>query len=373
MGSVYQRRSDGRWVASVTLPGGRRAHRYADDEDAAEAERAELLRLLEVGAPTRKQRLGDFLEGWLRDIKGAVRPSTWRHYDNIVTNHLVPDLGGIAIGRLTPAMVNDYLQHKTRSLSARTVRHHRAVLRNALTAASAAGVVTRNASALAKPPRVAKSPPVKALTAAQVRTLLDGTSGDRLHALYVLAATTGLRQAELLGLAWDDVDWSRRAITVRQALQRVEGEWVFVEPKTENANRRVPLPDEALTALRAHRAAMTAERTSDWRYFGLVFVTERGNPIHGPNLLPPFRAHLARLGLPRITWHGLRHSTASVLISAGVPLPVVSRILGHSTIRVTMDVYGHLADDVLREAAAGMDRALARRPAVKRAVRRRSR
>lgn len=366
-GSVYQRR-DGRWAATVTVRPGHRVTRYGDTEDDAEAHRVELIRLREWGASTKKLRLADFLPAWLDDVRPTVRWSTHRHYRNIVNSHLVPRLGKVTVAGLTPTMVAGYLREVERDLSPRTVRHHRAVLRNALNAAMKQGLVTRNAAALAKPPRLARRPDVQALTVDQARSLIDGTTGDRLHALYVLALMTGLRQGELLGLSWDDVDWKRRRIRVAQTLQRQDGAWVFTEPKTDRSNRWVPLVSEAYEALDDHRDAMARERTPDWRYFGLVFVTESGNPIHGPNLLAEFYEHLDRLGLPRIPWHGLRHSTASVLLAAGVPMALVSWLLGHATVRLTVDTYSHLEDAMVDTVREAMETAYRKPPAVNGAV-----
>lgn len=367
-GSVYQRK-DGRWAATVTIRPGKRVTRYAEDPDAAEAQRLELVRLREWGAATKKLKLADFLRAWLADVRGTVRWSTHRHYANIVDNHLVPELGKVAVSALTPTMVGAYLRDmEAQRLSPRTVRHHRAVLRNALNAAMTQGLVTRNAAALAKPPKLSRRPDVQSLTVDQARTLIDGTTGDRLHALYVMALMTGLRQGELLGLSWDDVDWKRRRIRVAQTLQRQDGAWVFAEPKTDRSTRWVPLVTEAYDALLAHRERMASERTPDWRYFGLVFVTEAGNPIHGPNLLADFYDHLDRLELPRIPWHGLRHSTASVLLAAGVPMALVSWLLGHATVRLTVDTYSHLEDAMVDTVREAMETAYRKPPAVNGAV-----
>lgn len=361
-GTIY-RRKDGRWVASVTLPTGYRRSRYAKTRAVAKAVLEEMLQ-----GGTEKRTLGDFLAGWLREAHGTIRPATWRQYEMIARVHLTPALGRVPLRSLTPELVSDYLTRKRRTLSAQSVRHHRAVLRRALHVAQARGLVTRNAASLSSAPRMPRQKALQALTAAQVGILVDGTRDDRLWALYVVAATAGLRQAELLGLAWDDVDLDRGLLHIRSTLHRVDGEWVLAEPKTGSGERTVPLSEIAVEALTDHRRRMAGERTPEWKYHGLVFVTPSGNPIHGPNLLPPFYDHLEQLGLPRIPWHGLRHSAASVMLEAGVPIEVVSRVLGHSTIRVTMDVYGHLTEKVLRQASEGVNRALSGRSAVSSAV-----
>lgn len=367
-GTIY-RRVTGQWVAAVSLPNGRRRSRYAKTRAEAKAALDDLLRQRDVGVESRRLTLAAFLAGWLDEVRASRAPATLRQYEMIASVHLVPALGKVPLVSLTPTMVAQYLATKRRSLSAQTVRHHRSTLRRALNVALARGLVTRNAAALAEPPRMARDRRLRALTAEQVRSLLDGTVGLREHALYHVAATTGLRQAEQLALSWDDLELDRGLLHVRATLHRDAGEWVLAETKNEESERIVPLTAETVEVLREHKLRMAGERTPAWTYFGLVFTTTKGQPIHGPNLLPPFYAHLARLGLPRITWHDLRHSAASVLLESGVPIEVVSRFLGHATIRVTMDTYGHLTERVLRGASEGMERALSKPSAARSAAR----
>lgn len=198
------------------------------------------------------------------------------------------------------------------------------------------------------------------LTAAQVRILNDGTAHDRLHALWVLATTTGMREAEMLALTWSDVDLEAGRVGVGSTLHRIAGEWKFRDPKTEKSKRDVSLPPVTVAALRAHRARQLLEqaRHGVMGREGMVFTTERGQPIHGSNLSKILYAHLGRLGLPRVTVHDLRHSAATVLYAAGVPLPVIADMLGHSTIRVTSDLYRHRVPELSKEAAQRMQEAV---------------
>ena len=170
--------------------------------------------------------------------------------------------------------------------------------------------------------------------------LIDGTREDPMHPFYVLALSTGMREAEMLGLTWERIDFDRRTVTVADTLQRVNGEWKLLPPKTERSRRTIDVPEATIVALRAHRTAQRLLRASKGELGpdGLVFTTSTGRPIHGSNLLPRFRATLERLGLPRITIHDLRHSAATWLFALGVPLPVIADRLGHSTIRVTADL-----------------------------------
>jgi integrase len=207
------------------------------------------------------------------------------------------------------------------------------------------------------------------LTAEQARMVIDGTKEDRLHALYVLFLTTGMREAEALALTWADVDLDAGTATITRTLHRSHpgdydydpsDPWVFRAPKTDRSRRTVNIPPVTVAALREHRVKQLEERAAmgELGGEGLVFVSTRGHPIHGENLLPGWYAHLARLGLPRVVLHDLRHSAATILHAQGVPLEVIADILGHSTVRVTQDLYRHKVPALQREAADAMERAL---------------
>jgi integrase len=187
----------------------------------------------------------------------------------------------------------------------------------------------------------------------------------------------GLRQGEILGLAWSDIDFEARTITVRQALQRVKGKdgkgtLTLVEPKTFRSCRVLVLPQLAVSGLAEHHRRQSEERCfagERWSEKGLVFTTSVGTPLDQRNLLRTFYAIQATGGLPEIRFHDLRHSAATLLLAQGVHPRFVMELLGHSTITLTMNTYSHVLDDMKRETASKMDDAL--NPlAVKLAVRR---
>ena len=188
--------------------------------------------------------------------------------------------------------------------------------------------------------------------------MIEGTRDDRLHALWVLAATTGMREAEMLALTWDDIDEAH--VTIRHTLHRIDGEWKLRQPKTEKSRRTIPLPPVTVAALREHRVRQMEEQAAAGALgrSGLVFTTPRGQPIHGSNLSKELHAVLKRLKLPKVNPHDLRHSAATVLYAAGVPLGVISRMLGHSTIRLTADLYTHRVEDLEKDAADKMQGAV---------------
>jgi len=353
-GTIFYSKTEGRWVAAISLPNGRRRRRMATSPALARQALAELQREHLAGVDAGRLTTGAYLRSWLRDAPPRG-PRTRAKRESIVRVHLAPALGAIALRRLTPADVQRCLNGI--GLAPVTVGHIRSVLRSALSDAVRQGLLERNVASLATPPPASRKDR-RWLSAAECRRLLDATSTDRLHALYVVAATTGLRQGELLALGWDDVDLDVGTIRVNATLARLDGQWIRLQPKTDHSRRTVVLTREAVNALTEHRRRMAEERTPSWAYHGLVFVTPKGNPIHGPNLLKPLRAYLAALGLPPITWHDLRHSAASVMLTAGVPLRVIADILGHSTIRITADLYAHVGPELQREAAEKMEKAL---------------
>jgi integrase len=283
----------------------------------------------------------------------GLAPATMRQHAMIVDRHLIPALGARRLVALSPAHVDAYLAAKR--LDPQTLRHHRSTLRRALADAVRDGLVTRNAAALSRPPRMHKAER-RYLTAPEVRRVIDETQDERLWPLWTLIVTTGLRVSEALGLRWSDVDWQAQTVTVARTLQYV-GEWRFEEPKSRKSRRTIPLIPDALAALREQQARQEGE-AGVRLIAGLVFYTDAGRPIHSSNVLPQWYRALQRIGLPKVTIHDLRHSCATLLLGAGVPLPVIADILGHSTVRVTADLYAHIVPELRRDAADRLARAL---------------
>lgn len=197
-----------------------------------------------------------------------------------------------------------------------------------------------------------------------MRALLETASEaeDRLEALYVLAVTTGMRQGELLGLKWEDVDLARSAIHVRRTLTRKGGRLLLGEPKTKKSRRTVQLAGRALDALKAHRKAQLEERMAHaglWEDHGLVFATQTGTLVNPTNLTKrSFKPLLERAGLPRVRFHDLRHTAATLLLMQGVHPKYVQELLGHATIAITLDTYSHVLPSMGDQAARAMEAAL---------------
>ncbi|MBI4235858.1 MAG: site-specific integrase [Chloroflexi bacterium] len=364
-GSIYQRK-DGRWVASVSLPNGRRKTFYARTRADVARRLQEAQRALQDGLPVTQGRtpLASYLERWLEDsARQTLRPRTFTDYQRIVRLHIAPEIGRTPLARLTAPDIQGLLNRKRASgLSVSRVHAVYAVLSRSLRQAERWSLVSRNVARLVDVPKPLGSK-VEPFPPAQLRAFLDSVSGHRLAALFVLAASTGMREGEVLGLAWDAVDLGRGMLQVRASLQRIDGRLQLVEPKTERSRRTIALPAMTMAALRAHKARQLEERLKAGPLWdddlGLVFTTELGKPIDGGNLLRAYKRLLSKAGLPERRFHDLRHSVATALFAQGVHLRKVADLLGHSQIAVTSEIYTHSIEAGLQEVADTMDAVLA--------------
>jgi integrase len=378
-GTIFRRTIAGKkagWMAMLDMGivDGKRKRKafYGDDEKTVRAKLRAAQHLHDNGRLAKAGRLtvGDWLSRWLADsAKPNTRPATFRRYAQLVDQYLVPSLGRIPLERLAPSDVRAMLNAKSDSLSPRSLHHLRAVLRTALHVAMRDELIPTNAAALAAAPRVPETDYhfLGEKDAGDVRRFVDAIKGNRLEALYVLALALGLRQGELLGLRWEAIDLEASTLAVRHALQRIDGAYVLVEPKTKKSRRVIsPLPDVVTAALREHKGRHDGERDalgSRWlNTQGLVFTTAFGAPLSGSVVTHDFQDLLERAGLARIRFHDLRHSAISLLGEQGVQPRMVMELVGHSNIGTTMNIYSHVVRSLRKEAAAAADRAFSGEP-----------
>jgi integrase len=335
----------------------------------------DLRRRLDNGLPTNTRlTVGAYLDSWAAGLDARVRPNTADQYRVTIRCHLRPALGAKTLAKLTALDCDAVWAAKLQDgVAPNTVRLMRAVLRRALHAAERDGLVFRNVAALSAAPRI-EPPTGRSLTADQARTLLKTVKGDRLEAAYVLALTLGLRRGELLGLGWADLDVDEatllvhRQLTVRKAPQRADGTraasgTLDLSPlKTGSRGRRtLELTPELLDVLRSHRARQGAERLEvgeAWVDEGLIFSTAIGGRLQPSHFSHAFATMAERAGLGHWHLHEARHTAASLMLAMGTKLEIVSRVLGHSSVTVTADVYAHLLGGEKRSAAEAMTRAL---------------
>lgn len=366
-GSIYQR-TDGRWTGSATLgygPNGRqRKVVYGRTQAEVRDKLRALLTQIESGLPLPDDQLtvGELLDRYLRDVvPGRVAPSTADNYATLARIHLVPALGRTKLAKLTPMDVQGFLRSKLDAgYSASTVRALRKLLVQAIGQAERWGLVSRNVAALTDGPKLPASEG-RSLTPAEARRLLEAVRGDRLEACWVVLLSLGLRRGEALGLSWEDVDLDAGVLRVRRALKKEGSRVVLGEVKTAGSRRAVNLPEQVVSQLRGHRARQAEERLAlgaAWTDSGLVFTSTVGTPLDPDHFRKRFAGIAEKAGLGRWRVHELRHSAASIMLAAGVPLEVVSKVLGHASIRITADVYGHVMEPQRQQAADAMGRVL---------------
>jgi integrase len=373
-GTIFKRKVNGKqvgWMALIDMGvvDGKRKRKafYAKTEAEVRDKLHDAQHSRRKGTLARAGRLtvGEWLTRWLVDsAKPTTRPSTLRRYTQLVDQYLIPALGRIPLERLSPSDVRGLLNAKAGALSPRSINHLRAVLRTALHVAMRDGLIPTNAAALTEPPRVPDTEYhfLGEKDANDVRRFLDSITGSRLEALYVLALALGLRQGEILGLRWEDIDLGASKLDIRYALQRIGRTYVLVEPKTKRSRRMIsPLPEVVIAALTDHKERQDQERDAlgpRWlNAQGLVFTTAYGAPLSGSVVTHDFQDILRRADLPRIRFHDLRHTAISLLGEQGVPPRVVMDLVGHSNIGTTMNIYSHVVRSLRKEAAAAADRA----------------
>ena len=359
-GSLSQR-SNGTWAATISLPMGRRETSYSKTRDEARRKLIRAVRARDTGMLANSQRstVGDFLDYWLTEVvRPNVRPWTYAGYEVHVRLHIRPALGHLRLDKLTPIHVQQFLNQKIADgMKPRSVRYIRGTLRTALSKAVKWDLISRNVAALVRGPRVERYD-IRPLTPDEARAFLDAMKGDRLEALYAIALTMGLRQGEVLGLRWQDIDMETADLRVTKQLQRVDGKLQLVAPKTARSRRMLAVPASTVRSLREHRDRQLQEKAEAgkrWVETGLVFTNAQGNPIDASLLSKQFHQHLERAGLAQRRFHDLRHSCATLLLVQGVAPRVVMEVLGHSQIAMTMNTYSHVIPELQWQAARRMD------------------
>ena len=319
--------------------------------------------------------IAEFLDRFLEFYKseGGVAPRTWQDYRYQIEKNISPAIGAIILSELKPRNVDLWMKSlRDRGLGNRSVEYAQAVLRRALQFAVEWEILDRNPAAArfraAKRKRITSGGPkrIQYLNPQEAQFFLKVIQGTPNQAIFTLAITTGLRPEELYGLRWKDLDLDARRLTVNQVLsktRRKKGEqiqrFLFGPPKTEKSRRTIEFPDFVRRLLLDHAQRLKetcALAGTRWKENELVFPTEIGTPAEERNVLRRFQKICAENGLPRLRVYDLRHSHASLLINEGVHPKKISERLGHSSIKLTMDTYGHLFEGSDRDSADKMEK-----------------
>ena len=369
-GTIYTTK-DGRLRAAVTVPDaltGDPVRRYLSGRTDAEIKRKLKDARAERATVGRTPTVAAWADRWLALVAHRVRPATLRVYRTALRRHVIPALGRVELARLRPSDVEGMTAGMIDAGSAAsTAALARRVLVVCLTDAARDELIVRNVARLARAPRTAQ-PFRRALSADEARAFLAAVASDPLGPLVALGIATGLRRGELLALRWSDVDEAAGTLTVARALARsAGGGYAVAEPKSRRARRTIALPILARDALRRQGQAQTREREaagSAWQdRDGLIFADPIGRPWHPDSVTSAWGALVRRSGIGHLRLHDLRHTAATLSLSAGLPVRDVADMLGHSSPSITLDVYGQSVSEGPRRVADAMDRALGSEPA----------
>jgi len=363
-GSISER-ADGLWEAKVSLGyDGQEKRRRKTVYGKTKAEVQNKLRELQHSgamgtlAVGGKLTVAQYLEHWLNGpAKESVGQTTWPRYEQLIRLRINPFIGGIRLTLLTAMQVEQMLADlRTAGVSARGRQMAVNVLSGAMKHATRIRppLIPFNPVTSVAKPRPPK-PEIKPFTPDQVGQLFEAALTDRLFALYLMAIDTGMREGELFAVQWDDIDFAGASVMVQRALKEVNGKVWVEDLKTNKSRRRIDLSSATLDALSAHRKHQLAEGNAG----NLVFCAPEGGYLRRPNLARRlFHPLLKRAGLPRIRFHDLRHTAATLLLLADERTKVVSERLGHSSTTTTETTYQHVLPTMQKQAAARMNQIL---------------
>lgn len=359
-GSVYQR-SDGQWCGNVTIgydTKGKRRRKVIYGKTKTEAQ--EKLRKAQHDIDTgilkaaESITVGEHLNNWLEgSVKVNRRISTYVRHRSVVDLYLIPTIGKVRLEKLNASMIDSlFIKLEREGRSCYVKGHVYSALHRAMKIAVDRRIIPFNPCNGVERPRIeTKERPTYDVE--QVGTLLDTSKGHRLHCLIVLAVTTGMRQGELFGLRWQDIDFENESVRVTRQLVEVRGQFSFGLPKTKAGKRNITLPKIAVEALREHRTRMMAEGNIG---ADTVFCDTQGGFLRKSNFRRKVWVPLVeKSGLPVLRFNDLRHTAATILLTLKENPKVVQERLGHSKIHVTMDTYSHVIESIQKEAANKLD------------------
>lgn len=353
---VFQRKSDGLWVATWT-------ERWEWDEAAKKLKQIRRTFYGNTQAEAVKKRdeekakqtsgvlvdptaltVAGFLGRWMETVCSALRGTTQERRRTYLNKHILPFLRGLRLNKLTLEHLESWLIDLAKQGRSEWTRHQAAtMLSTALRHAEKKRLIAANPAANLTKPRP-KDADVEPYTEEQVNQLLAANKSHRLHALYVLAVTTGMRQGELFSLHWPEINFDQATVTVKytlRQLKKAEGSFSLEPPKSKRSRRTLDVPAVVLTALAEHRERMKVEGRDVEN--GPVFLTKTGTFIGKSNFTRQIhRPLLKRAKLPIRKFHALRHTHASILLSRGRSIVAVSQRLGHGSPEITLREYGHL-------------------------------
>lgn len=351
-GSITQRK-DGSWVGYVLTDqykNGRRVRRYASGATYEEVRRklaklqssADAGTLLDASDLTVSQHLDHYLP---HSVKNTVRASTFANVERLARLHIKPAIGSMRVRAVSEFTIEQMVSSITKSVSAEVARKSLSLLSRSFEKLIPK-ILSSNPCERVSRPRITRGN-IHPLTKEESELFMDHFQSDRLGSLFVLAVLSGARVGELLALSWSDVDFQYGAIAINKTLSNQGKRTTIEEPKSKQSRRRILLPERAMETLFAHRKKILVEGNAG---AGTVFCTKRGGITSRAVLHYRFKRLLKTSGLQDIRFHDLRHTHATLLLLAGENPKIVSERMGHSSIRITLDLYSHVIPSMQEQA-----------------------
>ncbi|SFR15428.1 tyrosine-type recombinase/integrase [Desulfoscipio geothermicus] len=343
----------------------------------AEKEMARLITEIEKGTyiDPSDMTFGQFATMWLDDYgKLKLAPTTYRRYKQIIDLRVVPWLGQIQLDKLKPIHLQQFykkiieggrLDGREGQLSAGSIIYHQRVIHRILEAAYKQELIHRNVADLVELPLPEdddEKEQVAILNSDQIKELEASLNSGQYYTLVFVGIRTGLRRGELLGLQWRDIDFDKGKLSVRRSLSYTKEKGIFTKlPKNKKSRRTIDISPEVINVLRKHRTKQKEKFLSKGIIQSenhYIFCQNDGQPLHPDTISSWFPKYLEDIGLPKLKFHCLRHTHASLLLSTGVDIKYISDRLGHSSIRITYDIYSHLIPEKEKEAVNKLEELL---------------
>ena len=365
-----RKRKDGRWEGRYTAGHdpvtGKQIIKNVLGKTQAEVKEKLKKALVEAGqvdfAKSGKYTVGAWMDEWFENVaKIKVRPSSHQTYKGYIDNHIKPNIGNIPLEKLTTMDLQKFYlnlltkgrveriesKEQSKGLSAKTVRNINQVISSAMDLAVAQKIILVNPTNACELPKV-EHQEMQTIPAEQLQAFLDEARATGVYEMYYIELATGLRRGELLGLKWQDVDWKNGIIKVRRQVARIDGEIVEAPLKTKNSYRAVTISPQAIEVLKQQKAK-TKELKEPY-----IFPSSNGGPISPDSVNNMLKRVLERAGIPKVRFHDLRHTFATIALQNGVDIKTLSSMLGHYSAGFTLDTYTHVTNHMQLQAADKM-------------------
>jgi integrase len=358
-GSIHYRKLDDKWRAQITLEG-KRISFTGKTRNECQAWLKEMNNRIDSGLSYLGANitLKKFIDVWMLTIKENRRETTFIQYNIIVNRYILPEFGNCRLRELQPIKIEQFLNEKKKNgLGDRTCQLIYALMHTALNSAMRKGLIGRNPMDAVEKPKVRSTKKKVVMEPEDIQKFLIAAEGDRFSMLYHFAIITGLREGEILGLKWTDIDWNKRRINIQRQIQRIARKGlVYSVPKTQSGVRSIAVGEMTLEKLRHHRANLEIEKKQmekQWVENDLVFPSVFGTPMDPHNLLKEFKAMLQKADLPEMRFHDLRHTSITLILNEiGAPIKAAQQRAGHASPTTTINIYGGDATKKLDEYVA---------------------